>query len=208
MRSVTHEVWPITEQVSGYNRGRQAHELGQGKRRHKQTQANKLMSPYKATPPRSPLCHCFTPPVFIVSPFTPIWCVWTWLLAANALPWTPSAVWLSTVSWAWLLLSGRARPVLSPVPHAAFCQPASSFTEGCTHRQRGRDKKVICQALAHCLFDFQPLTSYSRLGAPSRDTFVYASIFLAPWGKEAKHILFVSDERWSNCWINLDRLFI
>lgn len=61
--------------------------------------------------------------------------------------------------------------MLSPVPHAAFCQPASSFTEGCTHRQRGRDKKVICQALAHCLSDFQSLTTFRCLGAPSRDIF-------------------------------------
>lgn len=113
----------------------------------------------------------FFSPSFFVSPSTPIWCVWTRPLAANSLPWTPSAVWLSTVSWAWLLVSGRDRPVLSPVQHAAFCRPASSFTEGSTHRQRGRDEKVVCQALALRLFDFQSLMTNSCLGAPRQKHF-------------------------------------
>lgn len=128
----------------------------------------------------------FFSPSFFVSPSTPIWCVWTRPLAANSLPWTPSAVWLSTVSWAWLLVSGRDRPVLSPVQHAAFCRPASSFTEGNTHRQRGCDEKVVCQALALCLFDFQSLMTNSCLGAPrQKHFFSLVSVFSAPWEKKS-----------------------
>lgn len=139
------------------------------------------MSPYKAqphpTPPHSPpwlLCLyviVFLPQFLCLSFYPHLVCVWTRPLAANSLPWTPSAVWLSTVSWAWLLVSGRDRPVLSPVQHAAFCRPASSFTEGSTHRQRGRDEKVVCQALALCLFDFQSLMTNSCLGAPRQKHF-------------------------------------
>lgn len=71
----------------------------------------------------------FFSPSFFVSPSTPIWCMWTWHLGANSLPWTPSAVWLSSVNWAWLAIKGRGQAALSPVLHTAFYHPASFFSE-------------------------------------------------------------------------------
>lgn len=138
---------------------------------HTSKQTNELIQSL-TPPPLSPpwlFCHCFSPPSFFVSSSTPIWCVWTRPLGANSLPWTPSAVWLSTVNWAWLDVSGRDGAVLSPVQRAAFCRPASSFTGGSTHRRSGCDGKGVCQALALHLSDFQSLMTYSCLGAPRQN---------------------------------------
>lgn len=145
---------------------------------HTHAQANKQMCPYKALPPPLHLpfhlgwfafIALFFSPGFFVSTSTPIWCVWTWPLWANSLPWTPSAVWLSTVNWAWMAVSGRDGAVLSPVQHAAFCRPVSSFTGSSTNWQRGCDEKGVCQALALCLSDFQSLMTYSCLWAPRQN---------------------------------------
>lgn len=127
---------------------------------------------------RSAFMSLFFSPSFFVSPATPIWCVWTRPLGANSLPWTPSAVWLSTVNWAWLVVSGRDGAVLSPVQHAAFCHPASAFTGRSTHRWRGCDKKGVCQALALHLSDFQSLMTNSGLRAARQNLLFNVKLYL------------------------------
>lgn len=59
------------------------------------------LSPYTPfTPWRFSLYVIVFLPQFLCF-YPPIWCVWTWPLWANSLPWTPSAVRLFTVNWAW-----------------------------------------------------------------------------------------------------------
>lgn len=90
-----------------------------------------LTPPHTTHPPLHLGCSAFMSlffsPSFFVSSSTPIWCVWTRPLGANSLPWSPSAVWLSTVNWARPAVSGRDGAVLSPVQHAAFCRPGIVF---------------------------------------------------------------------------------
>lgn len=140
----------------------------------KQTNEPIQSQPTPLPPPSPPWLFCLyvivpPPSSFFVSSSTPIWCVWTRPLGANSLPWTPSGVWLSTVNWAWPAISGRDGAVLSPVQHAAFCRPASSFTAGSTHWRRGCDEKGVCRALALHLFDFRSLMTKSCLGAPEQN---------------------------------------
>lgn len=175
-------------QWMGLINGRRTREFGQCLHwANKDTNTHKQTNKWAHTKPNHPqpplhlgfclLCHCFSPS-FFVSSSTPICCVWTWPLGANSLPWTPSAVWLSTVNWAWLAVSGKDRAVLSPVQHAAFCHPASSFTGGSMHQWRGCDEKGVCQALALHLFDFQSLMTNSCLGAPRQNNLFGLNLFL------------------------------
>lgn len=140
MRSVTREIWLINESMDVYNRGCQAHELGQGlhwANKDTNTHTSKQINePIQTQLPstRHPTLHLgcsafmslfFSPPhpQFLCLFFYPhLVCVWTRPLGANSLPWTPSAVWLSTVNWAWLVVSGREGAVLSPVQ----CEPPSA----------------------------------------------------------------------------------
>lgn len=147
--------------------------IGPTMTQHKQTNKWAHTKPNPPTPSSPPWLFCLYAivflPSFFVSSSTPICCVWTRPLGANSLPWTPSAVWLSTVNWAGPAVSGRDGAALSPVQHAAFCRPASSFTGGSTHRRRGCDEKGVCQALALHLFDFQSFKTNSCLGAPRQN---------------------------------------
>lgn len=137
-----HEIWPLNEWMSRNNHSQQA-QWTWLKQRHKCTQANNLMRQHKARSLPHHHLHLFCPAFmpsffftsFFVSPSTPIWCVWTRPLSANSPLWTPSAARLSTVSWAWLLVSGRDVAVRSPVQRAAFCRPVSSFIEGSTDKE-------------------------------------------------------------------------
>lgn len=132
-----------------------------------------LAPPHPTPPPLSTLASAFMSlffsPSFFVSSSNPIWCVWTRPLGANSLPWTPSAVWLSTVNWAWLAVAGRDGAVLSPVQHAAFCRPASPFTRGSTHRRRGCVTKRGClSSISTPLIWFSVLND-SCSGAPRQN---------------------------------------
>lgn len=163
MRSVTKEIWrPLMSRWMGIiavNRPMNLAEASTGQQRRKHMQANKQMNPHKASfllhPPLHLGCSAsrviffFFLPQFLCLFFSPICCVWTWPLGANSLPWTPSAVWLSTVNWARLVVSGRDRGCVVTCSACRLLPPGIIFHRRLPgSRERVWRKKAVCQSIS------------------------------------------------------------
>lgn len=146
--------------IIAVNRPMNLAEASTGQQRRKHMQANKQMNPHKASfllhPPLHLGCSAsrviffFFLPQFLCLFFSPICCVWTWPLGANSLPWTPSAVWLSTVNWARLVVSGRDRGCVVTCSACRLLPPGIIFHRRLPgSRERECDeKRLFVKALA------------------------------------------------------------
>ena len=194
MRSVTKEIWRLVMSrwmgVIAVNRPVNLAEASVGQQKaqtHASKQTNEPVQSLVPPPPSTLHLGCsafvsfifffFFSPSFFVSSSPPICCVWTWPLGANSLPWTPSAVWLSTVNRAWLVVSGRDRGCAVTCSACRLLPPGIIF-----HRRRPgsreRERERGCDEKG-CL---SSINTFHSPGAPGQNlfsiSFVYSTVHL------------------------------